>query len=112
MTITKSATHVYLSALPFAPTNSLVSACYSSSFPHTLHMEHGQLAHWPSLEIVISIGSGKNSVKSIAFSPDGQQIIACSDHTIHLWDATTGDIEGLFIANTSIYSVAFSPDGQ
>jgi len=36
--IAKSAPHVYLSALPFAPTGSLVSANYSSSFPRILHV--------------------------------------------------------------------------
>jgi hypothetical protein len=74
MTMIKSAPHVYVSALPFAPINSLVSANYSGSFPHTLHVGHGQLSHWPSSEMVISnVGS---EVFSIALSPDGQKIIS------------------------------------
>ena len=53
----KSAPHIYLSALPFAPTCSLVSAHYSSSFPRILHLECGRLSHWPSSEMVINVGS-------------------------------------------------------
>jgi WD40 repeat protein len=77
-----SAPHVYLSALPFAPTFSLVSAHYSSSFPQTLHVEHGRLSHWPSLEMVISgVGS---QVLSIALSPDGQHIASGSSGSNNL----------------------------
>ena len=83
----KSAPHIYLSALPFAPTRSLISAHYSSSFPGMLRMERGRLSHWPSSELVISdVGA---SVNSVALSPDGQRIVLGSDDgTIRVWDAT------------------------
>src|SRR6266702_2841873 len=109
----KSAPHIYLSALPFAPTRSLISAHYSGSFPRTLHVEHGRLSHWPSSEMVIS--SVGDKVNSIALSPDGQRIISGSDDgTIRVWNATTGEKEASqFTRHTdSVWSVAFSPDGQ
>ncbi len=77
MAMAKRAPHVYLSALPFAPTNSLVSAHYSSSFPPILLVERGRLSHWPSSEMVISNVGGP--VNSIALSPDGQRIASGSD---------------------------------
>src|SRR6266702_1610434 len=109
----KSAPHVYLSALPFAPTRSLVSAHYSSSFLRILLMERGRLSHWPSSELVISNGGG--CVPSIALSPDGRRIVSGSDDgTIRVWNATTGETEaGPFTGHTGlVLSVAFSSDGQ
>jgi WD40 repeat protein len=112
MAIAKSAPHIYLSALPFAPTGSLVSTHYSTSFPRIIHMERGQLSHWPSLEMVIS---NFGSVRSVAFSPDGQHIVSGSeDGSIRVWNAKTGETAaGPFTGHTGwVSSVAFSPDGQ
>jgi WD40 repeat protein len=111
--IAKSAPHIYLSALPFAPTCSLVSTHYSTSFPRILRVERGQLSHWPSLEMAISnFGEG---VPSVAYSSDGQHIVsASSDRTIRVWNAMTGEtVAGPFTGHTGwVKSVAFSPDDQ
>jgi WD40 repeat protein len=109
----KSAPHIYLSALPFAPTCSLVSTHYSTSFSRILHVERGQLSHWPSLEIAIS-NFGAVAL-SVAFSSDGQHIVSGSyDQAIRVWNAMTGKTAaGPFTGHTdSVFSVAFSPDGQ
>src|SRR6266478_1061382 len=113
MAMAKSAPHVYLSALPFAPTCSPVSTHYSSSFPRILHVERGRLSHWPSCEMVIS--NARGDVRSVAFSPDGHHIVSGSnDETIRVWNATTGEtVAGPFTGHTdSVNSVAFSPDGH
>ena len=109
----KSAPHIYLSALSFAPTCSLVSAHYSTSFPQILGFKHGQLSHWPSLELVISPGGGP--VNSVALSPDGQSIVSgLRDGNICVWNTMTGElVAGPFTGHTDwVRSVAFSPDGQ
>ena len=55
-------------------------------------------------------------IKSVAFSPDGQNIVSgSSDRTIRVWNAMTGESSGRPIHWTHILgpgSVAFSPDGQ
>ena len=112
MAIAKSAPHIYLSALPFAPTGSLVSTHYSTSYPRIIHMERGQLSHWPSLEMVISnFGAG---VQSVAISPDGHIVSGSYDGTIRVWNAKTGETAaGPFTGHTRPFnSMAFSPDGQ
>ena len=110
--IAKSAPHIYLSALPFAPTGSLVSACYSSSFPQILHLKSGQLTHWPSSELVISTVGGE--VNSVALSPDGQHIVSGTDDgTVCVWNTMTGEITaGPFLGHRHLVrSVALSSDG-
>src|ERR1700680_4272441 len=112
MAMAKSAPHIYLSSLPFAPTCSPVSTHYSTSFSRTLHLERGQLSHWPTLEMVISnFGS---QVSSVAFSPDGQHIVSgFEDGSIRVWNAKTGEtVAGPFTEHTGWVFVAFSPDGQ
>ena len=109
----KSAPHIYLSALPFAPTCSLVSTHYSASFPRTLHVERGQLSHWASLDLAIS--KFGTAVLSVAFSPDGQHVVSGSnDGKICVRNATTGEIVvGPFTGHRNwVNSVAFSPDGR
>ena len=53
-------------------------------------------------------------VNSVAYSPDGQQIVSGShDKTVKIWDANTGkELHTLTGHNGSVFSVAFSPDGQ
>ena len=53
-------------------------------------------------------------MNSVAFSPDGRQIISGSnDNTVKLWDAATGREIRTFSGHSDIVlSVAFSPDGK
>jgi hypothetical protein len=75
MIMAKSAPHIYLSALPFAPTSSLIAGKYSQMFAHTLSFKYGRASHWPKLEMVIPV---HDFINSVAFSPDGQHIVSGS----------------------------------
>lgn len=60
------------------------------------------------------IGGHDGRVTSVAFSPDGIQVLTGSeDLTAKLWDANTGAEIRTFAGHTDpVFSVAFSPDGM
>ncbi|PPQ89185.1 hypothetical protein CVT25_001153 [Psilocybe cyanescens] len=110
--IAESAAHIYVSALPFTPTSSKVYQVYSHAFFNTVAFKCGQHAYWPALEMSIET---QGMIYSVAFSPDGQYIATASrDHSVYLWNATTGRIEGEPFNGHSghVRSVVFSPDGK
>ncbi|KZP31119.1 WD40 repeat-like protein [Athelia psychrophila] len=111
--ISESAPHIYISAIPFAPSASILRLQYCSLMKNTLCVETGARKNWPACEQVIEAGA--HGVKSVAFSPDGDRIASGSnDKTISILDARTGElVAGPFDGHTSVVdSVAFSPDGN
>ncbi|KZP12137.1 WD40 repeat-like protein, partial [Athelia psychrophila] len=111
--ISDSAPHIYLSALPFAPSTSIINHQYSYVIKNTLAVTNSTRTHWPSCEQVIE--GHTDNVRSVAFSPDGERIASGSyDQTIRIWDARTGKVvAGPFWGHTDyVRSVALSPDGE
>ncbi|KAF9056726.1 WD40-repeat-containing domain protein [Rhodocollybia butyracea] len=113
--ISHSVPHIYLSALPFAPSESKVKKQYSSLLvpSKTVGIQSSVSSQWPRLQATIEGHSG--SVWSVAFSPDGNHIASGSaDRTLRVWDARTGDlVVGPFHEHEDdIICVAFSCNGE
>ncbi|KAH8104960.1 hypothetical protein DFH11DRAFT_1324376 [Phellopilus nigrolimitatus] len=109
--ITESTTHLYLSTLPFLPTESKIFKDIKPHFSQTLYLSSGQSKNYGITKNQISVGS---QVNSVAYSPDGQQIVSGSDNrTVRIWDAKSGQQLHELSGHTSVVtSVAYSPDGQ
>lgn len=111
--ISESTPHLYLSALPFLPTGSLLHMRFSSMFSRIARVASGGPTNWPKVQV--SIRGHTSLVLSVAFFPDGNRILSGSyDRTIRIWDAETGlqlgrSLEG---HQSSVTSVAVSPDGK
>ncbi|KAF7982369.1 hypothetical protein HWV62_29112 [Athelia sp. TMB] len=118
--IADSAPHIYVSALAFAPSRSIIKNQYASTFPGTLRVQAGANMYWPSCELII--GHPDEIVSSVAFSPNGEQFASFAFQFIYIWDAQTGEQilqldekqfeDGDDGYNDNVEAVAYSPDGK
>jgi WD40 repeat protein len=109
----QSTPQLYLSALPFAPSQSMFASHYRAYFPRLLSLELGALDAWPVQQMLIRGHS--DCVRAVAFSPDGKYLASGSDdETIRIWDAETGEAVGQPLQGHDGYvmSVVFSSDGK
>ncbi|KAF5362000.1 hypothetical protein D9756_002768 [Leucocoprinus leucothites] len=112
----QSAPHIYLSALPFAPEESLVAKYFLPGFPRLLALDTGKPSHWSPCVFVSEYH--KAPIGAIAFSPD-ETIFASGDWDgkICIWDSATGIlISGPLIRSardvSMVDSLDFSPNGR
>ncbi|KIN96901.1 hypothetical protein M404DRAFT_922554 [Pisolithus tinctorius Marx 270] len=105
--------HVYISALPFCPSNVLLSKMLMPKFHCLAVVFAGGFKEWPGVQLILE--GHENYVTSVAFSPDGKRIVSgSSDKTVRVWDAERGVQVGSPLEGHTgqVTSVAFSPDGK
>ncbi|KAK6605156.1 Vegetative incompatibility protein HET-E-1-like protein 15 [Botrytis cinerea] len=103
----------YCSALVFAPEKSIVRTTFEKCIPPWIQKKPIIKPYWNAM--LQTLEGHKGHVNSVAFSPDGKQVISgSSDNTVRLWDTTTGlQIQPTLEGHTIwVSSVAFSPDSK
>ncbi|KIJ52093.1 hypothetical protein M422DRAFT_147187, partial [Sphaerobolus stellatus SS14] len=102
--------HIYLSAIPFIPAQSILKDIWPVS-DYSAKIFRGLQKKWPNPEQTINF---KSSISCVTFSPGGQSIAAAVDHNLYILNATSGKpaVEPLTGHTSYVISVAFSPDGQ
>ncbi|KZT50053.1 hypothetical protein CALCODRAFT_229473 [Calocera cornea HHB12733] len=108
--IAESAAHIYLSALIWAPQSSPLANVFRQRSACAARVSLGLPSSWVGQNQTLH---DKESIWSVAFSPDGNRIVSGSyDKTIRVWDAQTGMMIGESPKGqaTVVYSLAFSPD--
>jgi WD40 repeat protein len=105
--ISQSAPHIYLSALPFSPNNSLVARKYRPEFCGAISLTAGQANDWPTIIRVI-----KADTWHVCFLPDGKRIISNEYDGLRIRDAETGESILIFGPLRSSQIFAFSLHGS
>ncbi|KAJ7195989.1 hypothetical protein C8J57DRAFT_1421250 [Mycena rebaudengoi] len=106
--ISQSAPHIYISALPFWPEDSIIFQSFSRLFPSRLIPTSAVKRRFhPLLRFDMP-----EKVTCLSFSPDGLRIAAASSGgTVQIWDSRTAEpLSGMMPAHTGVITCAvFSP---
>ncbi|KAK7683553.1 hypothetical protein QCA50_013388 [Cerrena zonata] len=108
--ISQSTSHLYISALPFAPRKSRIYTTFASKFPQVLRLSTGYSDYWHAN---IGVLEGHTSmVMGLACDPHGQLIASGSgDSTLRLWGMHGGQSSSrtLYGHTRVVQTVAFLP---
>ncbi|EJD02390.1 WD40 repeat-like protein [Fomitiporia mediterranea MF3/22] len=107
-----STPHVYISALLWLPSETIIGKMLSADFDSQNCVIRGIERHWPSGSKIVRSFS---VVCSVAYSPDGRHVISGSeDGNILVWDAETCAPVGAYMRGHGgkVNCLVYSPDGR
>lgn len=110
--IENSPLQVYVSALIFCPTESIIRKLFENETPQWVNINPLVSEKWnPCMQ---TLEGHTSLVSSVALSHDGRRLVSGSDDkTVRVWDAETGALQRTLEGHTgSVGSVALSHDGQ
>ena len=99
--------------MPQTPSSSPLCQLWIDPLQKHVPVTSGNPVHWPAQ--VHALHGHTNSVRSVAYLPNGAHIVSGSeDMTIRVWDETTGQcVAGPFEGHTDcVESVVYLPDGN
>jgi WD40 repeat protein len=109
--LSASAPHIYLSALPFTPKDSLLVRQVADSYSSNGLVTYGRDSHWSNC---VQVFVGRDSpVLRLLVTPDGRSVISyTNDGIIQIWEVLTGAAIGSPLENPKPSgAVALSKDG-
>src|SRR5882762_10023138 len=111
-TISVACLQVHYQVIPFLPLKSRLSQLYGSKIHSAIEVKEGREETWHPCVRVLE--GHTDSCCSIAFSPDGGQLVSgSSDHTVRLWNISTGALLQIMTGHSDlVLSVMYSPDGR
>ncbi|KAI8710415.1 NACHT domain-containing protein [Fusarium sp. LHS14.1] len=103
---------VYVSALVFSPTRSVIRELFEKEEPEWIALKPSMELDWNMC--IQTLESHDGPVWSVVFSADGQRLASSSDdRTVKIWDTATGAcLQTLKGHSSGVTSVVFSTDGQ
>jgi len=110
--ISRSAPHIYVSALPFTEKESLVYQDFVPLCTGLISVDLIGVSHHAG-RLVMTLTGHEDAVNSVAYSSDGRLLSSGSaDGTVRIWDMRTGEevMTPLRSGDGTVCSVAMSPD--
>jgi len=106
--------HIYLSALPFAPKDSLIYRDFFHLCTNVVSVEAAGINRHGGNLVMTLIGH-ESKVTTVVHSPNGLFLASGSeDGSIRFWDTRTGEeaLSPIRSGDSEITSITFSPDGK